>query len=177
VRIISGRFKGKIISAPNRLPSRPTTDFAKTGLFNILANHLDFEAVSVLDLFCGTGNISYEFASRGCEEILAVDEDAHCVKFVNETFRDLKLSQAKAFRSDVFRFIDNCKQSFDVIFADPPFEFDASHIPEIIFEKKLLNEDGWLIIEHQSKQKLETEIPAEQIRIYGNCAFSIYRNK
>ena len=178
MRIISGKFKGKFIIAPNRLPVRPTTDFAKTGLFNILANYFDFEELSVLDLFCGTGNISYEFGSRGYSKLVAVDENNHVSKFVGETFQKLGMNDAKMIRSDVFRFLESCKEPFDIIFADPPYELkETDVIPEIVFKKKLLNENGWLIIEHQSKRLLQSTIEPDEIRKYGNCAFSIYKNK
>lgn len=178
MRIISGKFKGKIITAPNSLPVRPTTDFAKTGLFNILANYFDFEEISVLDLFCGTGNISYEFFSRGCNELICVDENVHCVKFVKDTFEKLQLTKAKVIRSDVFRFLESCSSTFDIIFADPPYELTTTDkIPEIVFKKKLLKKNGWLIIEHQSKRKLESTVQPDEVRKYGNCAFSIFKSE
>ncbi|MCX6290723.1 MAG: RsmD family RNA methyltransferase [Bacteroidetes bacterium] len=178
MRIISGKYKGKIITAPSSLPVRPTTDFAKTGLFNILNNYFDFEEISMLDLFCGTGNISYEFGSRGCSMITAVDENSGCVKFVGETFKKLEMTSAKVLRSDVFRFMETCSASFDIVFADPPYELTATDtIPEMIFRKKILNENGWLILEHQSKRKLVSAIEPDEIRKYGNCAFSIYKYK
>lgn len=177
MRIISGTLKGKVIIAPGRLSARPTTDFAKTGLFNILTNHFDFEEVSVLDLFCGTGNISYEFGSRGCRHLLAVDENHHVFNFVNETFKKLSLTKARIIRSDAFRFLKTCDDTFDIIFADPPFDSTTTdEIPGIVFEKKMLNKNGWLIVEHQSKRKLEGELQPVETRVYGNCAFSIYKN-
>ncbi len=176
MRIISGKFKGKIISAPKQLPVRPTSDFAKTALFNILANHFDFEEVSVLDLFCGTGNISYEFGSRGCSHLVAVDENLQGLKFVTETFIKLGMTEARIIRSDVFRFLESCHETYDIVFADPPYELKTTdQLPGIIFKKKLLKKSGWLIIEHQSKRKLESEIQPDEIRVYGNCAFSIYK--
>ena len=176
MRIISGKFKGRQITAPKGLPVRPTTDFAKTAIFNILANHVDFEEVSVVDLFCGTGNISYEFASRGCPKLIAVDENQKVLKFVDETFKKLGMTEARTIRSDVFRFLKSCHTTFDIIFADPPFELSSTDtLPGIVFEKKLLKEGGWLIVEHQSKRKLESERQPDEIRVYGNCAFSIYR--
>ena len=102
MRIISGKLKGRQITAPKGLPVRPTTDFAKTALFNILANHVDFDEISVLDLFCGTGNISYEFVSRGCQQLIAVDENQKVLKFVEETFKKFGMTEARTIRSDVF---------------------------------------------------------------------------
>lgn len=177
MRIISGKFRSRFIVAPKQLPVRPTTDFAKTALFNILANYFDFEEVSVLDLFCGTGNISYEFGSRGCEHLLAVDENIQAIKFVDETFRKLAMQGTRIIRSEVFRFLETCHETYDIIFADPPYELRTTDLlPGIIFKKNLLKENGWLIIEHQSKRKLESEILSEETRVYGNCAFSIFKN-
>ena len=177
MRIISGAFKGKIITAPKQLPVRPTTDFAKTGIFNILANYFDFESIAVLDLFCGTGNISFEFGSRGTADLTAVDENIHCVKFVSETFRKLDFKKAKIIRADVFRFLEKCESKFDIIFADPPYELKTTDaIPDLVMKKKLLNESGWLILEHQSKRNLESSVQPDEIRKYGNCAFSIFKN-
>jgi 16S rRNA (guanine(966)-N(2))-methyltransferase RsmD len=164
--------------APKQLPVRPTTDFAKTGIFNILANYVDFEEITVLDLFSGTGNISYEFGSRGCSKIIAVDENSKCVKFVAETFQKLGMPGAKIIRSDVFRFLETCSSPFDIIFADPPYELKTTdQVPELVFKKKLLRQNGWLIVEHQSKRKLESSIQPDEVRTYGNCAFSIYKNQ
>ena len=176
MRIISGKFRGKIIVAPKQLPVRPTTDFAKTALFNILANHFDFEDVSVLDLFSGTGNISFEFGSRGCTHLVAVDENHQVVKFISETFKKLGMIEASIFRFDVFHFLESCNETFDIIFADPPYDLAATDkLPEIIFRKNLLKKNGWLIIEHQSKRKLESNLNTHETRVYGNCAFSIFR--
>ncbi len=164
--------------APKQLPVRPTTDFAKTALFNILANRIDFEEVSLLDLFCGTGNISYEFASRGCSNIVAVDENVACVKFVSETFKKLDVTGARVLRADVFRFLQTCDSRYDVIFADPPYDLKTTDtIPDLIFSKKLLNEDGLLIIEHQAKRKLESVVRPDEVRVYSNCAFSIFKGQ
>ena len=164
--------------APSQLPARPTTDFAKTGIFNILANYVDFEEAVVLDLFCGTGNISYEFGSRGCSHLTAVDENSKCVKFVAESFKKLGMNEAKIIRADAFRFLESCTTTFDIIFADPPYDLQTTdRIPELVFKRQLLNEEGWLILEHQSKRKIESEIPPVETRIYGNCAFSIFRRK
>ena len=175
MRIISGTLGGRQINAPAGLPVRPTTDFAKTGLFNILNNYFDFESISVLDLFCGTGNISFEFASRGTKKIACVDAHAGCLKFIKETAEKLRLDGIITVKSDVFRFVDGCEKEFDLIFADPPFEKEETdQLADIIFEKKILNDNGWLIIEHQSKRELKSVRKPFQVRKYGNVAFSIY---
>jgi len=166
------------IIAPKNLPVRPTTDFAKTALFNILTNHFDFESISVLDLFCGTGNISYEFASRGTTNIVCVDENIHCVRFVESTFEKLNVHTVQIVKSDVFKYVTAIDQKFDIVFADPPFELKATDkLPELIFEKDMLNPKGWLVVEHQSKRKLQSEIEPDEVRAYSNCAFSIYKRK
>ena len=176
MRIISGQWKGKNIVAPKNLPVRPTTDFAKTALFNILANHFDFEDISVLDLFCGTGNITYEFASRGTKSITCIDENLQCVKFVKGTLEKLRFEFVRAIKSDAFDFVEHCSEQFDIIFADPPYELkETNNLPDLVFEKKLLKENGWLIIEHQSKRRLESKLEPSEIRTYSNCAFSIYK--
>jgi len=178
VRIISGKFKGKNIQAPASLPARPTTDFAKTALFNILNNRVDYESSSVLDLFCGTGNISYEFISRGCQNLVAVDADGRSAKFVKETMARLNEPSVRVIKSDAFRFLETTREKYDIIFADPPFDLkETDLLPGIVKSKSLLNEEGILIIEHQSKRKLESELQPAEIRVYGNCAFSIFNQK
>jgi len=176
VRIISGIYKGKVIHAPESLPVRPTTDFAKTALFNILQFKIDYDSVKFLDLFAGTGNISYEFFSRGCTDITCVDMHLPCIRFIKETFLKLKFDRAKVFKADVYNFLEMNAERYDVIFADPPFDMAETHtIPGIVFEKKLLKPGGWLIVEHQSSAPLKSAFPADEERKYGNVGFSIYR--
>lgn len=176
MRIISGSLKGRVIHAPRNLPVRPTTDFAKTALFNILQHQFDFESVSVLDLFCGTGNISYEFASRGCKQLIAVDAHAACLRFVKETCSKLGITGLLSVKSDVFRFLENYSQQFDIIFADPPYEMDeVDRLPDIINDRQLLKPGGWLILEHQSKRTIKSVWLPTEVRVYSNCAFSIFK--
>jgi 16S rRNA (guanine(966)-N(2))-methyltransferase RsmD len=175
VRIISGKYRGKTLHPPKNLPTRPTTDFAKTGLFNLLASRLDFEGLKVLDLCCGTGNITFEFASRGAEHITSVDQHAACVKFVSDTARELKFDNIKTWKVDIFKFIEKTPEKFDLIFVDPPYE--APWIEEVgqeIFAKAILNEGGLLIIEHGSKTDLSAQPHFEEVRTYGNVNFSIF---
>jgi 16S rRNA (guanine966-N2)-methyltransferase len=177
VRIISGSLKGRVIEAPGNLPVRPTTDFAKSGLFNILNNYFDFENLDVLDLFCGIGSISLEFASRGAKKIVCVDEHAGCMKFVREIADKLKLDNVQNVKSDAFRFIESETRQYDIVFADPPFESrETDKLPDLILEKKIVAADGWLIVEHQSDRKLRSIAEPFQVRKYGNCTFSIYKS-
>ena len=154
---------------------RPTTDFAKTGLFNILNNYFDFENISVLDLFCGIGSISFEFASRGSNDITCVDDHAACLKFIKSTAEKFSLGGIRTVKSDAFSFVNHTERKYDIIFADPPFDSEMTEtLPDLIMKRNLLNENGWLIVEHQSKRQLNSEVQAFQVRKYGNCAFSIY---
>lgn len=176
MRIISGNFKGKNILAPANLPVRPTTDFAKTGLFNILQNEIDFENTEVADLFCGTGSITYEFVSRGAMSTVSVDSNFNCVSFIKSTLEKLKAQRSKVIKSDAIYFLKKCTKKFDIVFADAPFGFEGIYeIPSIVFEKKLLKENGQLIIEHQSKEKIQSEYQPFKVKAYGNCAFSFFK--
>lgn len=176
MRIIAGKFAGRNIQAPTSLPVRPTTDYAKSGLFNILNNHFEFDELKVLDLFCGTGNISFEFASRGVTDLTCVDAHNGCVKFVSEFATKIGAEGIKTIRSDVFKFINQDTHQYDIIFADPPFDLsDTDKIPDLVFQKGLLRINGWLIVEHLNKRTLKTELIPDEIRDYGNCKFSIYK--
>ena len=175
MRIIGGVYKGRTIKLPKDLHLRPTTDFAKEGLFNVLSNKIDFAEVSVLDLFSGTGHISLEFASRGCKNCVAVDKNFKCAGFLRAVSNELNLN-IHAAKSDVFEFLKSCHSKFDLIFADPPY--DLEEIPlihKLIFEKQLLNDNGLLIIEHGPRTKLEGLKGFEQHRKYGNVNFSFFR--
>jgi len=176
MRIISGKYKSRRITAPNKLPVRPTTDMAKEALFNILNNRYYFDEVSFLDLFAGTGNISYEFASRGCEKISAVDGDFGCVQFITRTAAELELN-ISAFKSDVFSFLQKTALKSDVIFADPPYDMpleDFEKIPELIFKNELLLQDGVLIIEHAKQTDLSQLPNFSNKRKYGGSVFSFF---
>ena len=176
MRIISGSNKGKRIIAPKKLPVRPTTDMAKEGLFNILNNHYHFSALRVLDLFSGTGNISYEFASRGAQQITAIDGNFECVKFIKKTTAELNYS-ITAIKSDVFKYLERAPITADVIFADPPYNFsteDFLKIAELVFENNLLSEDGMLIIESGKHTDLSTDPNFVEKRGYGGSVFSFF---
>lgn len=177
MRIISGQFKGRRITAPKKLPVRPTTDMAKESLFNILNNQYYFDDISVLDLFSGTGNISYEFASRGTEHITAVDENFGCIKFINETSEDFEM-QITTIKSDVFKYLERANQKFTIIFADPPYDFpveDFSKIPQLIFQHGLLEEEGLLIVEHSKHTDLSHLDHYSHSKSYGGNTFSFFK--
>ena len=176
MRITGGSLRGRKLHPPANLPVRPTTDFAKTALFNILNNYFDFEKLTVLDLFSGAGSIAYEFISRGALSVYCVDDDLNCINFIKKTGIEMKMSNLHCIRSDVFRFIKQDGRQSDIIFADPPFELEETdNLPEIIFQNNLLKTDGWLIIEHQSKRLFKSIVKPFDTRKYGNCAFSMYR--
>ncbi len=176
-RIISGKFRGKRIQAPKTLPTRPTTDMAKESLFNILNNHFYFDEIKALDLFAGTGNISYELASRGCTDIIAVDSSHACVKFIDKITDEMETTGLFPVRSDVYEYLDREYHKFDLIFADPPFEFldeDYEKLASKVFEKNLLTENGMLVIEHQERIKLHDFANFKEDRKYGNIRFSFF---
>ncbi len=176
MRIISGKFKGRRISPPKGLPVRPTTDMSKEALFNVLNNHFSFEGLKILDLFAGTGNISYEFASRGCTPITSVDADFGCVKFIKQVATEYDFNIA-ATKSDVFTFLEKNKTSYDIIFADPPYALDQKTFEKIvllIFEKELLNQEGMMVIEHSKYTKLNHMENFSFQKSYGGSIFSFF---
>lgn len=178
MRIISGLYKGRRITAPKKLPVRPTTDMAKEALFNILNNQYYFDDISVLDLFSGTGNISYEFASRGTEKITAVDDDNGCIKFIEETAKAFEMS-INTIKSDVFKYLEKSDQKYTVIFADPPYDFEDesfSKLPELVFQNSLLEDDGLLIIEHSKHTHLSDLAHYSHSKSYGGNQFSFFKN-
>ncbi|WP_133549979.1 RsmD family RNA methyltransferase [Salegentibacter sp. 24] len=178
MRIISGTHKGKRLMAPKKLPVRPTTDMSKEALFNILNNNFQFSQLSVLDLFSGTGNIAYEFASRGSKEVTVVDINFDCVKFIKKTALELDLN-ISTIKSDVFKFLEKAYVKADIIFADPPYDLDKEkfiRIPELIFEKNLLNPNGQLIIEHSKHTDLSDISNFIEGRRYGGSVFSFFEN-
>lgn len=176
MRIISGQHKGKRITAPKKLPIRPTTDFAKEALFNILNNRFHFNGLVVVDLFSGSGNIAYEFGSRGAGPITAVDENIECVKFINKTSGELDLD-ITSIKSDVFKYLEKAPVKADIIFADPPYDFDVELLTKLVnitFDKDLLMEEGALIIEHSKRIDLSHLDHFTEIRKYGNSVFSFF---
>ncbi len=176
MRIISGKHKGRRISAPKKLPVRPTTDLAKESLFNILNNDFYFDEISLLDLFSGTGNISYEFASRGCNQITSVDGDFGCTAFIKKTADEFEF-EIDIIKSDVFKYLAKVKNQNTIIFADPPYDFSDDKFAEIqklVFKNELLKNNGYLIIEHSTYTKLDHLDYFSFAKKYGGCVFSFF---
>lgn len=176
MRIISGKFKGRRISPPRNLPVRPTTDMSKEALFNVLNNHFNFDELRILDLFTGTGNISFEFGSRGSEPITSVDADFGCIKFIKQTADEFEFD-ITAIKSDVFKFLEKHKASYDIIFADPPYNIDQKEFEKIVglvFENELLDEQGMMVIEHSKHTKLNHLTNYSFQKNYGGSVFSFF---
>ncbi len=176
MRIIGGKHKGRIINVPAGLPVRPTTDMAKESLFNILNNHVDFDGLYVLDLFSGTGSISYEFASRGAQKVVAVDINPKCTTFIVNTAEKFSLGNLKIIKTDVLHFLKHHKETYDIIFADPPYDFiNTAAIYNMVFANNLMKEKGWLIIEHSKDINFTDHDFFTEQRRYGKVNFSFFR--
>lgn len=176
MRIISGIHGGRRISPPANMPhTRPTTDIAKEGLFNIIQNNLEIEDLKTLDLFGGTGSISYELASRGCTDLTIVEKDPAMYEFIKKTAAMLDFENFKVVRSDVFKFIDTAAGQYDFIFAGPPYALATiDDLPRKIFEKKLLSPGGWFVLEHTPRNDYKKFTHYRSERNYGTTIFSIF---
>ncbi len=177
MRIVSGFLKARRFSVPKRFPSRPTTDFAKEGLFNVLENHFELEASTILDLCAGTGNITFEFISRNAKFVTCVDNQIICLNHIRKIASDFQISGfIKTEKSDVLSYLRRSNSRFNLIFADPPYDF-ANHqeIVSLVFERNLLLDDGLLIVEHGKNTKLESDKHFVFSREYGNVHFSFFR--
>lgn len=176
MRIISGIHGGRKINPPANMPcTRPTTDIAKEGLFNIIQNNLAIETLKTLDLFGGTGSISYELASRGAVSLTIVEKDNSMYDFIKKTSLLLALENFKPIKSDVFKFIDGCTEQYDFIFAGPPYALgNIDDLPLKIFEKKLLKPKGWFVLEHTPRNDYKKFAHYHSERNYGTTIFSIF---
>ena len=176
MRIIGGEHGRRRISPPANMPhTRPTTDVAKEGLFNVISNNLDIEGLKTLDLFGGTGSISYELASRGANDLTIIEKDPKMYEFIKKTAGELKLENFKVLKLDVFKFIDQCADKFDFIFAGPPYALTTiDQLPERIFEKQLLNKDGWFVLEHTPRNDYKQFPFFKSERNYGTTIFSTF---
>ncbi len=179
MRIISGTHGGRKINPPANMPhTRPTTDIAKEGLFNVLQNNLEIEGLKTLDLFGGTGCISYELASRGAHDLTIVEKDNKMYDFIKETSSMLKLQNFKLVKSDVFKFINSAHQQYDFIFAGPPYALTTiDELPVMIFEKQLLTEGGWFVLEHTPRNDYKKFAHYRSERNYGTTIFSFFINE
>jgi 16S rRNA (guanine966-N2)-methyltransferase len=176
MRIISGALGGRRIQPPGKMPNtRPTTDIAKEGLFNIIQHNLDLENARTLDLFGGTGSISYELASRGAGELTVIEKDPVMFEFIKKTSHELNIQNVKVIRMDVFKFLSACQEQFDFIFAGPPYALPTiDELPKCIAEKNLLAMKGWFVLEHTPRNSYEGYPLFVTQRNYGTTIFSIF---
>lgn len=176
MRIISGKYKGRAINPPKNLRARPTTDFAKENLFNVLNNLIDFEQCDVLDLFAGTGSISYEFASRGARSVTAVEINAVHYNFIRQVARDLGCQNLFPVKANAFLYLKSCGKQFDIIFSDAPYDLEGSaEIVRLVLENDLLREGGILIFEHSKQADYSKYSAFWQLRSYGSVQFSFFK--
>ncbi len=178
MRIVSGELKGRAINPPKNLRARPTTDFAKENLFNILQNIVDFEECDVLDLFSGTGSISYEFASRGVQSVISVEINSVHHNFIRKTAAELKLDNFYAVKANVFLYLKSCTKKFDIIFSDAPYDLEgAEAVIDQVFDGGLLKDGGLLIFEHSKGVEFSGHANFWQSRSYGSVQFSFFKNE
>ena len=177
MRIISGIYGKRRFDIPKNFRARPTTDFAKENLFNVLNNMIDWDGLVALDLFSGTGSIGFEFLSRGCSKVVCVEKDAVHLAFIQKVAKELKTNDLIPLRGDVFTYLSEARKQFDLIFADPPYALsELSEIPDLIFSKKHLNENGLFILEHPSDCSFKDHPHFSQQRVYGSVNFSLFEN-
>ena len=175
MRIISGKFRGRSITPPRNLRARPTTDFAKENLFNVLNNYIDFEEVDVLDLFAGTGSVSYEFASRGARSITSVEINTVHYNFIRQTAKSLGIDNMYPVKANVFLYLKSCSKRFDIIFSDAPYDLEGSEkVVDMVLDGELLNDDGLFIFEHSAQQDYSDHKYFWQARNYGSVHFSMF---
>ena len=176
MRIITGIYKGRHFDIPRSFKARPTTDFAKENIFNVLMQYVDFEDAQALDLFSGTGSISLELVSRGCKQVVSVEMDRDHHRFIQECLKKLNTDKCVPIRGDVFRFLKSCKQQYDFIFADPPYALkELPQIPDIIFERQLLTEEGLFVFEHGKDYDFSNHPHFLEHRSYGSVNFSLFK--
>ena len=176
MRIITGIYKGRHFDIPRTFKARPTTDFAKENIFNVLSGYLDFDDATALDLFSGTGSITFELLSRGCRQVVSVELDREHHRFITDCLKKLGTDACLPLRGDVFRFIKSCRNQFDFIFADPPYALkELPEIPDLIFEKGLLKEGGIFVFEHGKDHDFSQHPHFVEHRSYGSVNFSLFR--
>lgn len=176
MRIITGQFKGRHFDIPRTFKARPTTDFAKENIFNVLNGYIDFDGITALDLFAGTGSISVELVSRGCKEVVSVEKDRDHARFIADCMKKINAENDILIRGDVFRFLKSCHQKFDLIFADPPYALpELDTLPDLVFEHDLLAADGVFVFEHGKHNDFSAHPRFKEHRSYGSVNFSIFR--
>lgn len=176
MRVISGIYKRRRFDVPRTFKARPTTDFAKENLFNVLNNHIDFEGISALDLFAGTGSISIELVSRGCDRVISIEKEPAHHSFIIKIMKEVQTDRCLPIRGDVFKFISNSREQFDFIFADPPYALkELESIPDLIFQNELLKEEGLFVLEHGKENNFEEHPHFIERRAYGSVNFSFFR--
>ena len=177
MRIITGKYKGRHFEIPRSFKARPTTDFAKENIFNVLNGYIDFEDAAALDLFSGTGSITLELLSRGCGQVISIESDRDHHRFIQECLKKLSTdNSAIPIRGDVFRFVKSCRQQFDFIFADPPYALkELPQIPDLIFEKNLLKDNGIFVFEHGKDYDFSQHPHFVEHRAYGSVNFSLFK--
>ena len=176
MRIITGKYKGRHFDIPRTFKARPTTDFAKENIFNVLTGYIDFEGTEALDLFSGTGSITLELLSRGCAHVTSIELDRDHHRFICDCLKKLNTEDCLPLRADTFRFIKSCRQQFDFIFADPPYALkELPQIPDLIFERQLLKEDGLFVFEHGKDNDFSQHPHFLEHRQYGSVNFSIFK--
>ena len=175
MRIITGKYKGRLFDIPRSFKARPTTDFAKENIFNVLVQYVDFDGATALDLFSGTGSISLELVSRGCSQVVSVEMDRDHHRFIQDCLKKLQTDTCIPIRGDVFRFLKSCKQQYDLIFADPPYALkELATLPDVIFEKQLLKAEGIFVLEHGKDYDFSSHPHFKEHRQYGSVNFSIF---
>lgn len=178
MRIITGIYKGRHFDIPRTFKARPTTDFAKENIFNVLNGYIDLEDAIALDLFSGTGSISLELVSRGCQSVISVEADRDHHAFIKQCLKKLGTDRCIALRGDAFRFIKSCHQQFDFIFADPPYALpELPTLPKLILERGLLKPNGIFVFEHGKNNSFEDVPEFIEHRAYGSVNFSIFSNR
>jgi 16S rRNA (guanine966-N2)-methyltransferase len=178
MRIISGKYKGRVIPVRKNFSSRPTTDFAKENLFNVLNNFIDFEDLEVLDLFSGTGSISFEFASRDGKRIVSVENDFTSFNFIQTIVKNIGITTIEPVKMDVFKYLKKSQDKFDLVFADPPYDLKTlSDLPEKVLSSTILKNEGWLILEHGKNNQFSEHQQLIDKRVYGSVHFSIFQKK
>ena len=176
MRIITGIYKGRHFDIPRTFKARPTTDFAKENVFNVINGYIDLNDASALDLFSGTGSISLELLSRGCSRVVSVEADRDHARFISQCMRKIGTDADVLIRGDVFRFIKSCHEQFDFIFADPPYALDLLHtVPDLIFEHNLLQEGGLFVFEHGKQHDFSESPHFQDHRNYGSVNFTLFQ--